>query len=156
MPSMPRAAEIIPNRLSGYHDLNPPMVGAEAALAALAGNQAPEHYLASLHPTHPAYAMFRRALMLQGAGNEHAEDAPPIAPGPTIREGQRDDRVPMLRKRLARLGFMDIPGAANKDEVRPGRTACRRRRSASRRSVRSGSGCHPIGRAGRSRQSEPG
>ena len=108
---------IIPNRLSGYHDLNPPTVGAEAALTALAGNQAPEHYLASLHPTHPAYAMFRRALMLQGAGNEHAEDAPPIAPGPTIREGQQDDRVPMLRKRLARLGFMDIPGEANRDDA---------------------------------------
>ena len=108
---------IIPNRLSGYHDLNPPSVSAEAALAALAGNQAPERYLASLHPTHPAYAIFRRALMLQGAGNEHAEDAPPIALGPTIREGQRDDRVPMLRKRLARLGFLDVPGEASKDDA---------------------------------------
>ncbi|HEX3216151.1 MAG TPA: L,D-transpeptidase family protein [Aestuariivirgaceae bacterium] len=107
---------IIPNRLSGYHDLNPPTVPAEAALAALAASPTPERYLASLHPTHPAYAIFRRALMQQGAGNEHAEESPPIAAGPTIREGQRDDRVPLLRKRLARLGFLTLPADETKDD----------------------------------------
>src|SRR5262249_24298884 len=54
---------VIPNRLSGYHDLEPPTVAAETALAAHAANPTPERYLASLHPTHPAYAVFRRALM---------------------------------------------------------------------------------------------
>jgi L,D-transpeptidase YcbB len=100
---------IIPNRLSGYHDLNPPTVAGETALPALAASPTPERYLASLHPVHPAYAAFRRALAMQGAGNEEAE-LPPIGSGPTIREGQRDDRVPLIRKRLARLGLLTLPG----------------------------------------------
>jgi L,D-transpeptidase YcbB len=100
---------ILPNRLSGYHDLNPPTVSGETALAALAASPALERYLASLHPVHPAYAAFRRALAMQGAGSEEAE-LPPIGSGPTIREGQHDDRVPLIRKRLARLGFLTLPG----------------------------------------------
>jgi L,D-transpeptidase YcbB len=112
---------ILPNRLSGYHDLNPPTVAGDAALAALAASPTPERYLASLHPVHPAYAAFRRALAMQGAGSEEAE-TPPIDSGPTIREGQRDDRVPLIRKRLARLGFLTLPGEALDDsgvEVTP-------------------------------------
>jgi murein L,D-transpeptidase YcbB/YkuD len=109
---------IIPNRLSGYHDLNPPTVAGETALAALAASPTPERYLASLHPVHPAYAAFRRALAMQGAGSEEAE-LPPVGTGPTLREGQRDDRVPLIRKRLARLGFLTLPdnGALDDDGV---------------------------------------
>jgi murein L,D-transpeptidase YcbB/YkuD len=106
---------IIPNRLSGYHDLNPPTVPAETALAALATSPTPERYLASLHPVHPAYAAFRRALAIEGVGRDPAEE-PPIALGPTIREGQRDDRVPLIRRRLARLGFLTLPGDETRDD----------------------------------------
>src|SRR5690606_2888227 len=53
---------IIPNRLSGYHDLKPPTVAPASALQHLAGEASPETYLAGLNPTHPAYAALKAEL----------------------------------------------------------------------------------------------
>lgn len=96
---------IVPNRISGYHDLNPPTVKPREAAERLATADDPAVYLASLHPVHPAYQAFRRELAkLRAATGD--EDRRPVADGPTIRLGQADDRLPAIRERLASLGYL--------------------------------------------------
>lgn len=102
---------ILPNRLSGYHDLNPPTVNPAAALERLAATSDADAWLASLHPTHPAYAVLKAAL----AELEPEELRPRISigDGPTIRPGAFDERIPDIRVRLAQLGDL----AATTDPV---------------------------------------
>lgn len=99
---------IIPNRLSGYHDLAPPTVKPDEALARLAGDGDPAEYLASLHPIHPAYRALTEELaeLRAEAGDEVAEA--PIGDGPAIKPGQSDPRIPAIRARLARLGHLAL------------------------------------------------
>ena len=90
---------IVPNRLSAYHDLNPPTVAGPIALASLAETPSPGAYLASLHPVHPAYEALRRELADLSARTDRAEV--PIAEGPALKPGQSDARIPAIRDRLA-------------------------------------------------------
>jgi len=95
---------IVPNRLSGYHDLNPPTVKPAKALGELAASPSPEAYLASLHPTHPAYALLKAELARLEPEQEQTFVA--IAEGPALRPGAQDERIPSIRARLAQLGLL--------------------------------------------------
>ncbi len=95
-----------PNKLSAYHDLHPPRVGAAAALQKLAASGQPARWLAALQPSHRAYRIFRAALKRLGAGHKETPLAP-IAAGPVIRPGGFDERLPLIRQHLIRLGLMN-------------------------------------------------
>ncbi len=94
-----------PNRLSAYHDLHPPRVGADTALKRLAESADPAQWLGSLLPRHRAYRIMRAALKRLGAG-EKEEPLAPIAAGPLIRPGGYDTRLPLIREYLIRFGFL--------------------------------------------------
>ncbi len=106
---------IVPNRLSAYHDLEPPTVEGPVALARLAEVPSPASYLASLHPVHPAYEALRRELANQSARTDRREV--PISEGPTLKPGQTDPRIPAIRERLAKLGHLAQPAAAPAEVV---------------------------------------
>jgi murein L,D-transpeptidase YcbB/YkuD len=107
---------IVPNRLSGYHDRKTPAVDASRALQRLASGE-PDRYLASLHPRHPAYAAMRGELKKELAAAP--EVLPDIADGLKIHVGSDDERVPLIRARLAALvkeGALDVAGYASLTE----------------------------------------
>jgi murein L,D-transpeptidase YcbB/YkuD len=67
-------------------------------LTAVADSDALTSLLRGLPPSHDAYRRLRRAL---ADYRQAAHDAwPVVPPGPSLRPGDRDDRVPMLRARL--------------------------------------------------------
>ena len=96
---------IIPNRLSGYHDLNPPTVAPHKILARLAASEAPSAYLSSLHPQTAAY----KALKAELARFQRTDTQTvlvPIPTGGTIRPGQSDERIAIIRNRLIKGGYL--------------------------------------------------
>ena len=95
-----------PDRLSAYHDLHPPKVGAPMALKTLAQAQNPAQWLASLAPRHRAYRILKAALKRLRGGQTQAP-LPPLAGGPIIRPGGYDIRIPLVRKYLERHGFIE-------------------------------------------------
>lgn len=97
---------IIPNRLSGYHDLAPPVVAAGVLVEKLAKVEEPEKYLASLHPVHPAYLAFKRDLAALEAQAPEKLYAPIVAGG-VIKPGFRDARVVQIRERLNDMGLVE-------------------------------------------------
>jgi L,D-transpeptidase YcbB len=105
---------ILPDRLSAYHDLNPPRVDGGEALSRLVESPSPGAYLASLHPVHPAYGAMREALADLRARSDR--DEVPIADGPVIRPGESDSRIPAIRERLMKLGHL-APAAASDDMI---------------------------------------
>jgi murein L,D-transpeptidase YcbB/YkuD len=106
---------IVPNRLSGYHDLRPPRVSAKVALNKLVASDAPGEYLMSLHPTHPAYAAMRQALAESTQTAEIADQPEPLPFGPTITPGMTDYRVGLIRARLITLGHLDAGDPQGQD-----------------------------------------
>ncbi|MFO1090372.1 MAG: L,D-transpeptidase family protein [Hyphomicrobiales bacterium] len=99
---------IVPNNISGYQDRTPPTVKASTALARLASNDT-ESYLASLQPTHPAYAAMKKELAHYLTKQTETADTT-IDDGPKIRVGSDDARVPLIRKRLKELADAgDLP-----------------------------------------------
>ncbi len=94
-----------PNRISGYHDLNPPTVAAADAVASLFSHPEPADWLMGLHPVLPAYAAMKAELVRLGAGGSEPE--PIVMPtGPLLKPGMKDDRVLVLRARLKQLKFL--------------------------------------------------
>ena len=102
---------IVPDRLSGYEDLQPSVVDPAAALKAVADAGYPARYLAGLEPIHPAYAALKAAL--KPLLDEHIKEKviTPVASGPVIHPGDSDDRVPAIRARLIELGHLAAPPA---------------------------------------------
>jgi murein L,D-transpeptidase YcbB/YkuD len=104
---------LLPNRLSTYNDIKPQRVKPEESLRILAYSPFPADYLMRLHPSHPAYAVFKVALAeLRKAPSWDGE---PIAGGPRIKPGQINFRIPLVRERLARLGF--LPGELSREQL---------------------------------------
>lgn len=99
--------QVDPNKIGRSFDLTPPRVQPAKALEALARTLHPEEYLDALHPTHPVYVKLKARLARErGVGQEG--DAEPIsAEGGTIRFGRADPRVPLIRARLQKLGFLE-------------------------------------------------
>jgi murein L,D-transpeptidase YcbB/YkuD len=95
---------LVPDRLSTYNDIDAPRIMPEAAMHLLVNSPFAAEWLKSLHPTHPAYAMFRMELaaLRQSVANGMDETIPP---GKRVKLGQQDDRIPILQKRMVKLGF---------------------------------------------------
>jgi L,D-transpeptidase YcbB len=98
-----------PERLSGYHDLKSQRVSPDVALKVLAYSPFPTEYLTALAPQHAAY----RALKDELARADGATTATPVAAaapafpaGKTIKLGQSDPRILLLREMLAKDGLM--------------------------------------------------
>ena len=73
-------------------------------------------WLETLRPQNPYYAALKKALA------DHRDIAakggwPAIPPGPTLKKGSKDRRVPALRQRLAMTGDLDAGSAANPSPV---------------------------------------
>ncbi|MGI9414799.1 MAG: peptidoglycan-binding protein, partial [Hyphomicrobiales bacterium] len=97
---------VVPSRMSKYIDLQPTPVAPAAALTALDRTVRPDAYLAALHPKHAFYADLKRALAKYraAAGNQSEFRIPE---GGLIRQGNTDDRVPVLRQKLEAIGLLE-------------------------------------------------
>jgi len=96
---------VTPKKISGYHDLLPPHVAAADAAASLAGHPQPADWLMQLHPKLPAYKAMRDELIRLGA-SERKEEQIVVPEGGLLKLGVRDERIPLLRKRLKQLNFI--------------------------------------------------
>ncbi len=111
-----------PNALSAYHDLKPPKVAPADALQQLAASGSPEEWLGGLLPRHRAYGILREALKkLRGGPVE--EPLAPVASGPLIRPGDYDERIPLIRRYMIRLGFMSRKDPAGRKVASAGDVA---------------------------------
>jgi L,D-transpeptidase YcbB len=91
-----------PAKLSLYHDIKPEFVDAKTALKVLAFTPFPTPYLQSLMPQHPAYEILKQELLQSALEPEQKVEFPS---GKRVKIGQKDDRLPALRERLAAEGF---------------------------------------------------
>lgn len=98
------SGRIIPNKLSGYYDLVPPALNLVQVIYHLFSKDNPDLYLASLAPTHPAYRLMRASLAETRAKQQYDEE--PVAAGERVKLGHRDARVPIVRERLIKRGFL--------------------------------------------------
>ena len=97
------SGRIIPNRLSGYYDIEPPVLDLVAALKEMAARPRPDEYLASLHPQTPAYAKLKAAYAEFEVNSARNTDEP-IPAGTLVKPGMRDGRVPLVRRRMISWG----------------------------------------------------
>lgn len=93
-----------PNKLSKYHDIKTEALKPEVALKVLAFSPFPKAYLDGLAPKHPSYMAMKAELAKLRATPLNET---PFPDGKRIRIGQKDSRIPELRGRLVRLGFLD-------------------------------------------------
>ncbi len=92
-----------PAGLSGYHDLQNRRVDPAIALRVLAYSGFPAEYLKGLSPTHPAYALLKAELVELDDPASVVE----LFPGGRVKPGQKDQRIPLLRQRMVKEGFLD-------------------------------------------------
>jgi len=96
---------IIPNRLSGYHDLAPPKTSSDEILANIVKTGQPEKYLASLQPHHKSYVAFKKALA--ALDNEpEAKKYPHLDTSGVIKIHHSDKRILQIRQRLQDIGML--------------------------------------------------
>ena len=100
---------IIPNRLTKYNDITPESVNPAAAIKVLAWSPFPIEYLKSLQPKHPAYELFKAELAKKRALLHVAENEV-ISLGKRVKPGDSDERLPLVRHHLERLGYMTPKG----------------------------------------------
>jgi L,D-transpeptidase YcbB len=95
-----QSGRVHPWRVSANIEYPLPVPESPAVLAALAGSKDIAKTLDAFNPPHPGFQALRKKLAeLRG----HGEEAPSvrIPPGPTLKVGKKDARVPLLRERLA-------------------------------------------------------
>ncbi len=93
-----------PNKIGRSYDLSPPTVERRVALRQMAATDRPDRYLNGLHPVHPTYL----ALKAELSADRPAKTLP-IPGGRSLRYRQTDPRVPLIRARMIRMGFLDNP-----------------------------------------------
>jgi murein L,D-transpeptidase YcbB/YkuD len=99
------SGQIQPMRLSESLDVKPETLPAEKIITAVVNTIHPEDYLDGLHPTHPVYEVMKAELQRLGVGGRRNALAR-IPDGPSIRAGEIDERLPLLRKHLEQRGFL--------------------------------------------------
>ncbi|MGE0006778.1 MAG: murein L,D-transpeptidase [Parvibaculaceae bacterium] len=104
---------LVPDRLTKYNDIAPETVDPAAAAKVLAWSPFPIEYLESLEPTHPAFGLFKAELARKRALLNVA-DSEAIPLGKRVKPGASDDRLPLVRHHLERLGYLG-PGSAAAD-----------------------------------------
>jgi murein L,D-transpeptidase YcbB/YkuD len=87
-----------PRRVHETLDIVPKQLDGAALLTQLAGSDDPATVLAALEPTHPEFLALKAALANYEATT--ADRPQQIAAGATLRPGETDARVPVLRARL--------------------------------------------------------
>lgn len=95
-----------PARVSPSIALQPELSDPLDTLVAVARSSDPGQKLGSYNPKHPDFLALRKHLtILRGMAARHGKTPPAVtvfvSPGPTMRPGERDRRVPMLRQRLS-------------------------------------------------------
>lgn len=96
-----RGARIEPRRLSALITPRLELPSAQAVLAALEQARDAGEALAAHHPPHAGYRALRDRLAELRAAQPAAKAEPPrLPPGPTLRLGMQDPRVPLLRARF--------------------------------------------------------
>ncbi|TVQ54925.1 MAG: murein L,D-transpeptidase [Rhodobacteraceae bacterium] len=105
------AGALEPRRVSADILVEPPRRSAPLLLRAMAAAENPAAHLAGLAPADPGYAALKR---LFGDLRAKSGDAwgPPVAEGPSLREGDRGPRVAALRARLEAMGDALAPSDA--------------------------------------------
>jgi murein L,D-transpeptidase YcbB/YkuD len=89
---------IVPQSVSANLDIAPKPIDQAALLERLAKSADPAPILAELEPKHPEFQALKAALATFGTT---APNRPtPIDPGPVLRPGAQDQRVPAIRARL--------------------------------------------------------
>ena len=105
------SGRIVPKRLSGYYDVEPPSLNLGQALFQFYAHPDPAAYLTSLAPPHPAYAALKRELAAFKANPEAAKPVA-IASGNRVKPGEKDARVVQVRERMVELGFLSEDDAS--------------------------------------------
>ncbi|HSF96359.1 MAG TPA: L,D-transpeptidase family protein [Thermohalobaculum sp.] len=109
---------VVPTEVSDEIDVEPTRPLPAALLQDLEGASDIAAYLASLRPADPAYdgllGLHREMQAIEAAGGWGAT----VDPGPTLRAGDRDDRVAQLRARLTALGDLQPRGDTTPDSAR--------------------------------------
>lgn len=95
-----QSGRIVPTSISVLLTATPPMPDPAEVLATLAEADDIEATLGAYNPPHPGYRMLRAKLHELRETTGAIEAPPMIEPGPTIRPGAEDERVPALRQRL--------------------------------------------------------
>jgi murein L,D-transpeptidase YcbB/YkuD len=99
------SGRLVPNKLSGYHDLVPPVLDLDSMLRELSTDADPGTYLAELAPPHPAYRSMKAALAeLRAVADSKADEQIPA--GERVKGGGSDARVPRIRERMVKLGLL--------------------------------------------------
>ncbi|MDP9136733.1 MAG: L,D-transpeptidase family protein, partial [Pseudomonadota bacterium] len=99
------SGRIIPKRLSGYYDIEPPALILDQTLHQLWQRAEPDLYLSSLAPSHPSYSVLKASLAAFRKESVERERQP-IPAGKRVKPGGQDVRVPLVRARLVELGFL--------------------------------------------------
>lgn len=99
------SGRIIPNKMSGYYDLAPPTLNLGQVLYELSVQSAPDSYLASLAPSHPAYRLMKTSLA-EFRAKRNQDEQEPVPAGERVKVGQTDARVPLVRERMIKLGLL--------------------------------------------------
>ena len=105
-----------PARLSLYNDIKIAALDPVQALRTLAFAPLPQAWLSGLQPRNPQYALLKQALAEVAAKAAEA-NAVVVSPGPTVKPGQTDPRIPDLRRKLITLGFEVKPVVATRAQV---------------------------------------
>ena len=108
---------LIPNRLTKYNDITPETVNPATAIKVLAWSPFPTEYLKSLHPRHPAYELFKAELAKKRA-LLHVSESEAIPLGKRVKPGDSDQRLPLVRHHLERLGYLN-PKSESPDDISP-------------------------------------
>ena len=103
-----------PASLSGYHDLQNRRVDPAIALRVLAYSGFPAEYIKGLSPTHPAYAQLKAELARL---DDPALVVELFPSGGRVKPGQKDQRIPLLRQRMVKEGFLDSEAALVENEL---------------------------------------
>ena len=93
--------QVDPNKIGRSYDLAPPVVERATALNQLVGTDQPGRFLNDLHPTHPTYG-----ALLAELSEDQGPELSQIPAGRSLSYRQTDQRVPMIRARMVRLGFL--------------------------------------------------
>lgn len=89
---------IDPKTISNLITARPPVAEAADILAAVSGADDADAALAAFNPPHPGYRALREKL--EEARRARPAVAQRISPGPTLRVGMKDPRVPLIRARF--------------------------------------------------------
>jgi murein L,D-transpeptidase YcbB/YkuD len=116
---------LIANRLTRYNDVTPETIEPAKALKALAFGPHPAEYLKGLQPTDHSYVLLKAELAKKRA-DLGKEEVATIANGDRVKEGQADARIPLLRVRLAQLGYIEPDNTVEDTVLDPGLVAALR------------------------------